>query len=98
MSDPEAVSTMTASLRMARKVVVAVIGGTIVVIGLALVVLPGPAFVVIPLGIALLATEFLWARRLLVRVKAGVTRWFGRRPAGQFASRPPRDAVVRTRD
>ena len=33
--------------------------------GLALLVLPGPAFVVIPIGLAMLALEFAWAERLL---------------------------------
>ena len=45
----------------------AVIGTTIVLFGLALVVLPGPAIVVVPLGLAILATEFAWARRLIRR-------------------------------
>ena len=45
------------------------IGGTVVLIGIALLVLPGPAIVVIPAGLAILATEFLWARRWLDKVK-----------------------------
>ncbi len=55
-----------------RKVVVAIIGGTVVLIGLALIVLPGPAFIVIPIGLAILATEFAWARRAMARAKAMV--------------------------
>ena len=54
----------------ARKPVVAVIGGTVVLIGVAMLVLPGPAFIVIPLGLVILATEFLWARRWLKRAQA----------------------------
>lgn len=53
-----------------RRVIVGVIGGTVVLIGVALVVLPGPALVVIPLGLAILATEFMWARRLLRKARA----------------------------
>lgn len=53
----------------AKKVVVAVIGGTVVLLGIALLVLPGPAFIVIPLGLAILATQFVWARRWLGRVR-----------------------------
>jgi hypothetical protein len=34
-----------------------------------MIVLPGPAFIVIPAGLAILATEFLWARKLLDSVK-----------------------------
>jgi uncharacterized protein (TIGR02611 family) len=59
-------------IETARKVIVMVLGGTILAIGLALLVLPGPAFVVIPIGLAVLGTEFIWARKLLDRVKAKV--------------------------
>ena len=48
---------------------VLIIGMTIILIGVALLVLPGPGTVVIVLGLALLGTEFVWARRLLRRVK-----------------------------
>ena len=50
-----------------RKAIVAVIGTTLVLFGLALIVLPGPAALVVPLGLAVLATEFAWARRLIRR-------------------------------
>ena len=52
-----------------RRVMVAVIGFTVLLIGVAMIVLPGPAVVVIPLGLAILATEFLWARRLMARAR-----------------------------
>ena len=71
-----AASGTTSSLRFARKVAVAVIGSTVLAIGIALIVLPGPAFIVIPLGLAILATEFLWARRLLRRVREGAALVF----------------------
>jgi hypothetical protein len=58
---------------LVRRVIVAVIGGTVLLIGIALVVLPGPAFLVIPLGLAILATEFVWARRWLKKARALVT-------------------------
>jgi uncharacterized protein (TIGR02611 family) len=67
-------ATGSSLLRRARRVVVAVVGGSVVLVGLAMVVLPGPAVVVIPLGLAILATEFVWARRLLARVKARLRR------------------------
>ena len=53
-----------------KRTVVAVIGFTILFVGIGMVVLPGPAVLVIPLGLAILATEFLWARRLLERARA----------------------------
>lgn len=57
-----------------RRVVVAVIGFTVLLIGVAMVVLPGPAVLVIPLGLAILATEFVWARRLLDKARATIAR------------------------
>ncbi len=48
---------------------VLIVGITIILIGIPLLVLPGPGTVVIILGLALLGTEFVWARRLLKRVK-----------------------------
>jgi tellurite resistance protein TerC len=57
------------TVAQARRLIVLVVGGTLLLIGLALTVLPGPAFVVIPIGLAILATEFVWARRLLNRIK-----------------------------
>lgn len=56
--------------RAARRLAVAVIGVTIVLLGLLLLVLPGPAFIVIPVGLAVLALEFEWARGLLGRARA----------------------------
>lgn len=68
-------------LRAARKVAVLIVGGTVLAVGVALIVLPGPAFLVIPAGLAILATEFLWARRLLRRAKDLPARLM-RRPRG----------------
>ncbi len=56
-------------VRAARRVIITVVGSTVVLVGLALLVLPGPAFVVIPIGLTILAIEFEWARRLLLRAR-----------------------------
>jgi uncharacterized protein (TIGR02611 family) len=56
-------------IRQAKRLVIAVVGFTVLAIGLAMIVLPGPAFIVIPVGLAILATEFFWARNLLNKVK-----------------------------
>lgn len=55
-----------------RRLIIGLIGGTVLLIGVALIVLPGPAFIVIPVGLAILATEFAWARSALARAKAMV--------------------------
>lgn len=52
-----------------RKIILAIIGFTVLIIGIAMIVLPGPAFVVIPIGLGILATEFIWARKLLKKLK-----------------------------
>ncbi|HLC41450.1 MAG TPA: PGPGW domain-containing protein [Methylomirabilota bacterium] len=62
------------TLTQARRLIVLVVGGSILLMGVALLVLPGPAFLVIPVGLAILATEFVWARRLLNRVKSEAGR------------------------
>jgi tellurite resistance protein TerC len=61
-------------LRTAKRIVVAVFGGTITLIGIAMIVLPGPAFIVIPLGLSILATEFLWAKRWLQKIRQMASR------------------------
>lgn len=72
-----------ATLKQAKRLVVALIGITILGIGVAMIVLPGPAIVVIPIGLGVLATEFVWARRLLHDIKA---RFPGRAKNGPSAS------------
>lgn len=58
------------NLKFLRRVIVAVIGFTVLLLGIAMIALPGPAFIVIPLGLAILATEFVWAEVLLKKAKA----------------------------
>ena len=55
--------------RWARRIVVAVIGGTIFAIGIAMLVLPGPAILVVPIGLGVLGIEFAWARFWLRRLR-----------------------------
>lgn len=71
-----------------KKFFIALIGGTVVLIGVAMLVLPGPGVLVIAGGLAILATEFIWARRAMrngksavakVRRKTGLRAWWRRR-------------------
>ncbi|MFM8223131.1 MAG: PGPGW domain-containing protein, partial [Planctomycetaceae bacterium] len=61
-------------LRWVRKGLVLVLEASVVLVGLVMLVTPGPAFLVIPAGLAILATEFYWARRLLLRLRARASR------------------------
>ena len=70
------------SYKLAKRIVIGVIGGTLLLIGLIMSIplVPGPGALVILGALALLAADFVWARRLLRRVKRGgaiVRRKFG---------------------
>lgn len=61
------------SIKQAKRLIIAVIGFTVLLAGVAMIVLPGPAIVVIPIGLAILATEFVWAKKILKRVKSNAS-------------------------
>ncbi|RUQ86895.1 TIGR02611 family protein [Labedella gwakjiensis] len=63
-------------LRTVYRVVVGIIGGSVAVLGLALVPLPGPGWLVVFLGLAVLGTEFAWARRSAARLKRLLARFW----------------------
>lgn len=56
--------------KLAKRIVIGIVGGTVLLIGIAMIALPGPAFVVIPVGLGILSIEFAWARIWLKKVKA----------------------------
>lgn len=60
--------------RVARRIVIGIIGGTLLLLGVALIVLPGPAFIVIPIGLAILGLEFAFARNWLLAIRRGISR------------------------
>ncbi len=62
------------SVRGARRIVVALVGVTLLAVGIAMLVLPGPGLLVIVLGLAALSTEFVWARRWLKQVRETAER------------------------
>lgn len=60
---------MIKTLQQAKRVIKIIIGFTILITGFAMLILPGPAILVIPAGLAILATEFMWAKKLLQKVR-----------------------------
>ncbi|PKN16685.1 MAG: hypothetical protein CVU66_00040 [Deltaproteobacteria bacterium HGW-Deltaproteobacteria-23] len=62
------------TLKQARRLIAIVVGFTVLAAGVAMILLPGPAIIVIPLGLTILATEFIWARTILKRVKERIQR------------------------
>lgn len=57
------------SYRLARRVAIAAVGSTVLLIGVVMIVAPGPAIVVIPVGLAILGLEFAWARHWLSQLR-----------------------------
>jgi hypothetical protein len=58
------------SLKGVKRLIIATIGFTLLLIGVAMIVLPGPAFIVIPVALGILATEFIWAKKLMKKAKS----------------------------
>ena len=59
--------------RTARRVAVLAIGSTVVLLGIVMLVTPGPGLVVIPIGLAILGAEFAWARQWLRRLRETIS-------------------------
>ena len=57
------------TIKQTKRLIIIVVGFTVLLIGIVMIVLPGPAFIMIPLGLGILATELIWARRLLDKIK-----------------------------
>ena len=59
------------TVKMANRIAIAVAGATVLLLGVVMIITPGPAFILIPVGLAILGLEFAWARLWL--------RWLRRR-------------------
>jgi uncharacterized protein (TIGR02611 family) len=62
------------TVEQVRRIFRIVAGFTLLLAGGVMLVTPGPGWVVILLGLGLLAAEFVWARRLMDRIKHEGTR------------------------
>ena len=60
--------------KIARRIAISIVGMTVLLVGIVMVVTPGPALIFIPVGLAILGLEFAWARRLLERIKQRAVR------------------------
>jgi tellurite resistance protein TerC len=56
--------------KVAKRIAIGIVGGSVLIVGICMIVLPGPAFIVIPAGLAILGIEFAWARIWLKKAKA----------------------------
>ena len=77
-------------VKYAWRIIIFIVGMSVLLIGIALLVLPGPAFVVIPVGLAILATEYAWARRWLRAIKESAEKGAEKLNLRSFFSRKPK--------
>jgi tellurite resistance protein TerC len=64
---------MHLTYRTARRVAVLAVGSSVVLLGIVMLVTPGPGLVVIPIGLAILSVEFAWARLWLRKVRESIS-------------------------
>jgi uncharacterized protein (TIGR02611 family) len=82
--DTKMTSKMASDLKQVRRLVVFVAGISVMLLGIVMLVAPGPGILTVALGLGILATEFIWARRLLKRFRRkriNITEWLFRRLA-----------------
>ncbi len=61
------------AFKVVRRIAVVVVGSTLLVLGVVMIVTPGPALIVIPIGLAILSIEFAWARMWLQHVRRKIS-------------------------
>ncbi len=61
--------------RKAKRILIGIVGGLVVIIGIIMIPYPGPGWVVVFAGLAILATEFPWAQRVLDYGKGKYDAW-----------------------
>ena len=81
-------------MRHVKKIVVLIVGGTILLIGIIMIFLPGPSCIIIPAGLGILAVEFAWARGLLKKArhaadKLTLRRWRDNKTKNAGSARLP---------
>ena len=59
--------------KLAKRIAIAVIGTSILAVGIVMIITPGPALVLVPVGLAILGLEFAWARSWLMRLRESIS-------------------------
>ena len=70
--------SVNVTYKAARRIAIAVLGGTVLALGIVMIVAPGPALIVIPIGLAILGIEFAWARHWLKQLRETISKNFPR--------------------
>jgi len=61
--------------RQAKRTTIAIVGGVVLVFGIIAIPYPGPGWLIVFAGLAILATEFPWARQVLDKAKGHYGQW-----------------------
>lgn len=77
---------MNTTYKVARRVIIGVVGAAVLLTGVIMLVTPGPAFIVIPAGLAILGLEFAWARLWLKKARETISAQ-GAKVRGRRANR-----------
>lgn len=80
-------SAFDLTYKFARRLVIGMVGATVLLVGVVMLVTPGPAFIVIPIGLGILGLEFAWARRWLAHVRERISEQGSRIRASRAESR-----------
>lgn len=59
--------------RKLKKIIISIIGGLILIIGIVMIIVPGPAYLIIPAGLGILGTEYMWAKRLHQKIRDSIS-------------------------
>jgi hypothetical protein len=73
-------------MKMIRRIVIAIVGGTVLLTGIIMIILPLPSILVIPAGLAILGIEFAWARHWLQKVRSYMPRKTDEKKVGMSSS------------
>lgn len=66
---------MQKAKQKAKRIGIAIAGGLLLVIGIIAIPYPGPGWLIVFTALAILATEFVWAQRLLTHARERYDRW-----------------------
>jgi tellurite resistance protein TerC len=72
-------------MKLLRRILISLVGGTVLLIGVALILLPAPSTLIIFVGLAILALEFTWAKSWLGKVRASLPRASGKEKGADAA-------------
>ena len=65
--------TARITYELAWRIAILVVGSTVLAVGIVMIVAPGPAIVVIPIGLAILGVEFAWAKMWLRKLRESIS-------------------------